>query len=57
MRRTILFTDVEGSTQLTDRFGDAKAGDLLSEHEKLTRDALAAHGRTEMKTMISTARR
>ena len=57
MRRTILFTDVEGSTQLTDRFGDAKARDLLSGHEQLTRDALAAHGRTEMKTMISTARR
>jgi class 3 adenylate cyclase len=49
--RTILFTDVEASTALTDRFGDAKARDLLREHERLTRDALAAHGGTEIKTM------
>ena len=49
--RTILFTDVEASTALTDRFGDAKARDLLREHETLTRDALAANGGTEIKTM------
>ena len=49
--RTILFTDVEASTALTDRFGDAKARDLLREHERLTRDALAAHDGTEIKTM------
>ena len=49
--RSILFTDVEASTVLTDRFGDAKARDLLREHERLTRDALAAHGGTEIKTM------
>jgi class 3 adenylate cyclase len=49
--RSILFTDVEASTALTDRFGDAKARDLLREHERLTRDALAAHGGTEIKTM------
>ena len=49
--RTILFTDVEASTALTDRFGDAKARALLREHERLTRDALAVHGGTEIKTM------
>ncbi len=49
--RSILFTDVEASTALTDRFGDAKARDLLREHERLTREALAAHGGTEIKTM------
>jgi class 3 adenylate cyclase len=49
--RTILFTDVEASTDLTDRFGDAKARDLLREHERLTREALAQHGGTEIKTM------
>ena len=49
--RSILFTDVEASTALTDRFGDAKARSLLREHESLTRDALAAHGGTEIKTM------
>jgi class 3 adenylate cyclase len=49
--RTILFTDVQASTDLTGRFGDAKARDLLREHEGLTRDALAEHGGTEIKTM------
>ena len=48
---TILFTDVEGSTALTQRLGDAKARGLLREHERITRDALAAHGGSEVKTM------
>jgi len=48
---TILFTDVEGSTALTQRLGDAKARDLLREHERMTREALAAHGGSEVKTM------
>ncbi len=48
---TILFTDVEGSTALTDRLGDAKARELLREHERITRDALKAHGGSEVKTM------
>ncbi|MCZ6707110.1 MAG: adenylate/guanylate cyclase domain-containing protein, partial [Chloroflexi bacterium] len=49
--RTILFTDVEASTQLTDHFGDEQARDILRRHEQLTRRALAAHGGTEIKTM------
>ena len=49
--QTIVFTDVEGSTDLTDRFGDAWARDLLRQHEGVTRDALAVHGGTEIKTM------
>ncbi|HEY5639944.1 MAG TPA: adenylate/guanylate cyclase domain-containing protein [Dehalococcoidia bacterium] len=48
---TILFTDVEGSTALTDRLGDAKARDLLREHERITREALRGHGGSEVKTM------
>jgi len=48
---TILFTDVEGSTALTQRLGDAKARDLLREHERVVRDALKAHGGSEVKTM------
>ncbi|MCH7577218.1 MAG: adenylate/guanylate cyclase domain-containing protein [Chloroflexi bacterium] len=48
---TILFTDIEGSTALTQRLGDAKARDLLREHERLVRDALKAHGGSEVKTM------
>jgi class 3 adenylate cyclase len=48
---TVLFTDVEGSTALTERLGDAKARELLREHERITRDALKAHGGSEVKTM------
>ena len=49
--RTILFTDVEGSTALTQRLGDAKARELLREHERLVREALKSHGGAEVKTM------
>jgi class 3 adenylate cyclase len=49
--RTILFTDVEGSTALTERLGDAKARELLREHEGIVREALKAHGGSEVKTM------
>ena len=48
---TILFTDVEGSTALTQRLGDAKARGLLREHERMVREALKAHGGSEVKTM------
>ncbi|HLA19694.1 MAG TPA: adenylate/guanylate cyclase domain-containing protein, partial [Dehalococcoidia bacterium] len=49
--QTILFTDVEGSTALTQRLGDARARELLREHERIVREALAAHGGAEVKTM------
>ncbi len=49
--RTILFTDVEGSTALTQRLGDAKAREVLRAHERIVRDALKAHGGSEVKTM------
>ncbi len=48
---TILFTDVEGSTALTDRLGDTKARDLLREHERMVREALKAHGGSEVKAL------
>jgi class 3 adenylate cyclase len=48
---TILFTDVEGSTALTDRIGDAGSRNVMREHERITRDALSAHGGSEIKTM------
>jgi class 3 adenylate cyclase len=48
---TILFTDVEGSTALTQRLGDAKARELLRQHERMVREALKAHGGAEVKTM------
>ena len=47
--RTILFTDIEGSTSLTQRVGDAKAQELLHAHNRIVRDALTAHGGTETK--------
>ena len=49
--RTVLFTDVEGSTALTQRLGDAGARDVLREHERIVREALRAHGGSEVKTM------
>jgi class 3 adenylate cyclase len=49
--RTVVFTDVEGSTSLTQRLGDAKAREVLREHERIVRGALRAHGGSEVKTM------
>jgi len=49
--RTVLFTDVEGSTALTQRLGDAKARELLRAHERIVREALKAHGGSEVKTL------
>ncbi|HLA19581.1 MAG TPA: adenylate/guanylate cyclase domain-containing protein, partial [Dehalococcoidia bacterium] len=49
--QTILFTDVEGSTALTQRLGDARARELLREHERITRECLKALGGSEVKTM------
>ncbi len=46
---TILFTDIESSTELTQRLGDAKAQDVLHTHNKIVRDALRAHGGREIK--------
>jgi len=49
--RTVLFTDVEGSTALTQRLGDAVAREVLRQHERIVREALNAHGGAEVKTM------
>jgi class 3 adenylate cyclase len=48
---TILFTDVEGSTALTQRLGDVKAREVLRAHERIVREALKAHGGSEVKTL------
>jgi class 3 adenylate cyclase len=47
--RTILFTDMDGSTALTQRLGDAKAQEVLSTHNRMIRTALADHGGSEIK--------
>jgi class 3 adenylate cyclase len=46
---TILFTDMEGSTTLTQRLGDAKAQEVLRAHNSIVRDALKACGGSEIK--------
>jgi class 3 adenylate cyclase len=47
--RAILFTDIEGSTALTMRVGDARAMTLLRSHDSIVRAALGAHGGSEVK--------
>jgi predicted ATPase/class 3 adenylate cyclase len=46
---TLLFTDIEGSTRLLQRVGDAYS-DLLSLHRELLRGAFADHGGYEVDT-------
>ena len=46
---TIVFTDMEGSTPLTQRLGDARAVQLLRTHNEIIRDALSALGGSEVK--------
>jgi class 3 adenylate cyclase len=47
--RTILFTDIVGSTELTQRLGDDGAMALLRIHDTIVRDALRASGGREVK--------
>jgi class 3 adenylate cyclase len=49
--RTILFTDIEQHGDLLRRLGDARGRQLLREHERITREALRAHGGSEVKSM------
>jgi class 3 adenylate cyclase len=47
--RTILFTDIEGSTGLTQQLGDARAMELLRSHDAIVRDAVTRYGGSEVK--------
>ena len=47
--RTILFTDIVGSTALTRKLGDEATMELLAVHDKIVRDALADLGGREVK--------
>jgi class 3 adenylate cyclase len=47
--RAILFTDLEGSTTLTQRLGDAGAMAVLRRHDEIVRDALRKTSGTEVK--------
>src|SRR4029077_1116751 len=44
--RTVMFTDIVGSTSMTQRLGDDKAMELLHQHDAIVRKSLATcHGR------------
>ncbi len=45
----VLFTDIAGSTSLTDRSGDARAQELVRAHNAIVRDALRLAGGSETK--------
>jgi class 3 adenylate cyclase len=49
--RTILFTDIVDHTQMMRRLGDEGGRDVLREHERITREVLAANGGDEVKSM------
>jgi class 3 adenylate cyclase/pimeloyl-ACP methyl ester carboxylesterase len=46
---TILFTDIEGSTTLTQRIGDSAAQEVLRAHNEIVREALRGQGGRETK--------
>jgi predicted ATPase/class 3 adenylate cyclase len=46
---TVLFTDLVGSTQLRQSLGDERADDVRRAHDRVIRDAIAAHAGTEIK--------
>src|SRR5688572_16333598 len=48
---TVLFTDVEGSTDLRTRLGDEAADELLRLHEEIVRDRVVHHGGHEIKAL------
>jgi class 3 adenylate cyclase len=61
---TIMFTDVEGSSELVRDLGDHKAKSILRRHDEIVRQAIKSHGGTEVEragdsfmAAFSTARR
>jgi class 3 adenylate cyclase len=48
---TILFSDIEGSTTMTQRLGDLKAQGVLRAHNAIVRRQVAAHGGFEVKSL------
>ena len=47
---TILFTDIEGSTPMTERLGDRRAQEVLRTHNTTIRQEIAAHEGFEVKS-------
>lgn len=49
--QTILFTDLEGSTDLRVRLGDTAANEVLRQHDQLVRSHIEAGGGTDVKAL------
>lgn len=49
--KAVLFTDIVDHTAMMTRLGDTAGRLVVSEHERITRDALRRHHGTEIKTM------
>jgi len=47
---TIPFSDIEGSTQMTERLGDQRWLQVLREHNRIVREQIAVHGGYEVKS-------
>jgi class 3 adenylate cyclase len=47
---TIMFSDIEGSTAMTERLGDQRWIEVLREHNAIVREQIAAHGGFEVKS-------
>ncbi|MDQ1373270.1 MAG: hypothetical protein QOJ09_608, partial [Actinomycetota bacterium] len=45
----VVFTDLVGSTAMTERLGDTRARTLMQEHDRLVRDAASRFGGSEVK--------
>ena len=48
---TVMFTDIVGSTEITERLGDRAALALFREHDDIIRRELALHGGVELKQL------
>ncbi len=48
---TILFSDIEDCTAMTERLGDLKAQEILHSHNAIVRQQVADHGGFEVKSM------
>ncbi len=47
---TLMFSDIEGYTELTERLGDARTQDVLRAHNEIIRREVAAHQGSEVKS-------
>ncbi|TMM09843.1 MAG: hypothetical protein E6G00_08970 [Actinobacteria bacterium] len=47
---TMLFSDIEGSTEMTERLGDRRWLEVLREHNTIVRDEVGRHGGFEVKS-------